>query len=89
MRSFTQLSFWKSYRRIPEYAQRQARQSYQFFASDPRHPSLEFKRVSQRRPVYSVRVSNDYRALGVLVENDIVWFWIGPHHEYDHLLKRL
>ena len=89
MRSFTQQSFWKAYRRLPKHAQRQARQSYQFFELNPQHPSLDFKRVSQRRPVYSVRVGIDYRAIGVLDANDIVWFWIGPHHEYDQLLKRL
>ena len=60
-----------------------------FFASNPNHPSLDFKRVSQRRPVYSVRVSIDYRALGVLEGGDIVWFWIGPHHDYDRLLRRI
>lgn len=52
------------------------------------HPGLGFKRVGLRRPVYSVRVSKDYRALGVLDDGDIVWFWIGPHHEYDRLLRR-
>ena len=63
-------------------------ESYGFFASDPSHPILDFKRVSRRRPVYSVRVTIDYRALGVLDQGDIVWFWIGPHHEYDRLLRR-
>lgn len=82
-------SFWKAYQRLPQHVQRQARQAYTFFASDPRHRSLEFKRVHHNSSVYSVRVSNDYRALGVQDENDIVWFWIGPHHEYDQLLKRL
>ena len=89
MHSFTQPSFWDAYHRLPEHIKRQARESYRFFVSDPRHPSLDFKRVSQRRPVFSVRVSIDYRALGVLDEDDIVWFWIGPHHEYDQLLKRI
>ncbi len=87
MRSFTQRSFWDAYRRLPDEVQRRARESYRFFMSDPGHPSLDFKRVGQRRPVYSVRVSIDYRALGVMHEGDIVWFWIGPHHEYDKLLK--
>ena len=63
-------------------------ESYRFFVSDPRHPSLGFKRVSQRSPVYSVRVSIDYRALGVMDDGDIVWFWIGAHHEYDRLLAQ-
>ncbi len=39
--------------------------------------------------MYSVRVSIDYRVLGVMDEGDIVWFWIGAHHEYDRLLKRI
>ena len=89
MRSFAQTRFWDAYRRLPEHVRRQARESYRFFASEPHHPSLDFKRVSRRRPVYSVRVSIDYRALGVLDDGDIVWFWIGPHHEYDRLLKRV
>lgn len=88
LRSFTQKSFWDAYRNLPDHIQKQARESYRFFASDPAHPSLDFKRVSRRRPVYSVRVSIDYRALGVLESGEIVWFWIGAHHEYDRLLRR-
>lgn len=89
MRSFTQPSFWKLYRRLPAHIQRQARESYRLFAGDPRHPSVQFKRVSQRRPVYSARISSDYRAVGVRDGDDMVWFWIGPHHEYERLLKGL
>ena len=89
MRSFTQDTFWDAYRRLPDRVRRQARESYRLFASNPNHPSLDFKRVSQRRPVYSVRVSIDYRALGVRSAGDIVWFWIGSHQEYDRLLRRI
>lgn len=88
MRSFARKSFREAYRRLPDHVRRQARESYRFFVADPRHPSLGFKRVSQRSAVYSVRVSIDYRALGVMDDGDIVWFWIGAHHEYDRLLAR-
>ena len=88
MRSFTQRGFWDAYGRLPDRVRRQAKASYRLFALNPNHPSLDFKRVSQRRPVYSVRVSMGYRALGVLSQGDMVWFWIGPHHEYDRLLRR-
>jgi hypothetical protein len=27
-----------------------------------------------------------YRALGQLGGDEIVWFWIGPHSEYDKML---
>lgn len=89
MRSFTQPSFWAAYRRLPERVRSQAREAYRQFAEDPYHPSLQFKRVSQRHPVYSARINVDYRVLGVRDGRDIVWFWVGPHHEYDRLLRQL
>lgn len=89
MRSFARRSFWEAYRQLPVQVQRRARAAYRFFELDPRHPSLDFKRVSQRRPVYSVRVTMDYRALGVLDRGDIIWFWIGSHQEYDRLLRHM
>jgi hypothetical protein len=47
---------------------------------NPRHPSLNFKRVG---PYWSVRVGQHYRALAVEVHGDLLWFWIGTHAEYD------
>ena len=87
MRSYTLPSFWGTYRQLPDAVKQQARDAYRFFLLDPQHPGLNFKRVGRRRPVYSVRVSRSYRALGVLENGDIVWFWIGPHDEYDRLLR--
>jgi len=49
---------------------------------------LRFKQVHANRPIFSVRISLAYRALGVRDGNDIVWFWIGSHAAYDRLLKR-
>jgi len=37
-------------------------------------------------PIFSARVGLHYRAVGILEGNDIFWFWIGSHAEYDHLL---
>ena len=87
MRSFTHRSFWEAYRQLPARIQQQARNAYTLFETNPGHPSLNFKRVGRRDPVYSVRISAGYRALGVVEQNDIIWFWIGPHHEYDRLLR--
>jgi hypothetical protein len=33
------------------------------------------------------RITDDYRALGEVRPDEIVWFWIGPHHEYDKLIR--
>jgi hypothetical protein len=52
---------------------------------DPKHPSLQFKKVHPSRPIYSVRISLNYRALGTKDGDTVVWFWIGSHAEYDRL----
>ncbi len=88
MRSYAQKSFWDAYRRLPEHVKRQARESYRFFASNPEHPSLDFKRVSQRRAVYSVRVSIDYRPLVSCLRAISYGFGLVHTGEYDRLLRR-
>ena len=37
--------------------------------------------------VWSVRINQNYRALGRRKGALIVWFWIGTHAEYDRLVK--
>jgi hypothetical protein len=81
--------FWPHYRALPQRIRDQARQAYALFAQDPHHPSLRYKCVHPTLPVYSVRVGIDYRVVGVLDGNEIHWFWIGPHAEYEQLLKQL
>ncbi|MDM8565881.1 hypothetical protein QUF74_09535 [Candidatus Halobeggiatoa sp. HSG11] len=67
----------------------QAREAYRQFKKDPYHPSLQFKRVHSNKPIYSARVNKNYRAVGILQENTIIWFWIGSHNVYEKLLKQL
>jgi len=54
-----------------------------------RHPSLRFRKVHDTLPIYSVRIDRDWRALGVVRDATMVWFWIGPHGEYEKLLSSL
>ena len=75
--------------RLPTTTQEQAARAYALWRTDPYHNSLQFKRVSQRQPIYSVRVGLGYRALELREGDHLYWFWIGPHAEYDELLKRL
>ena len=89
MISHTTDGFWKLYAALPEPVQRRAKNAYQRFQQDPSHPSLQFKPVHQTEPIYSARISRDYRAVGVKDHNEIVWFWIGSHADYDNLLAQL
>jgi hypothetical protein len=81
--------FWAAYRALPDGVQDQARKAYRLFSENPAHPSLQFKKVNDRGPVYSARIALDYRALGVLNDAAMVWFWIGSHADYDRLLRNL
>jgi hypothetical protein len=75
--------------RLPDSVRQQASRTYALWRADPYHPSLQFKRVSSRQPIYSVRVGLGHRALGLWEGSTITWFWIGSHAEYDTLLARL
>ena len=73
---------------LPAEVQRQARRAYRVFTQNPNHPSLRFKPVHPTRPIYSARISVDYRVVGVLEKDEIVWYWIGSHADYDSLLSQ-
>lgn len=89
MTSYTTDSFWKHYGQLDEQVKKRARKAYRLFEQDPSHPSLEFKKVHQTKPVYSARVTLDYRAVGIRDENEIVWFWIGTHDEYERVIENV
>ena len=88
MISHTHKNFWKLYQKLPQNIREQAKKQYRIFVNDPYHSSLHFKCVHSTKPIYSARITKDYRSVGVLTENIIVWFWIGNHKEYEKLLKK-
>lgn len=87
MKSFTTDSFWRSYRSLPEAIRAQARKAYRLFRENPGHPSLQFKCVHPTEPIYSARITRDYRVVGFKEDDTIVWFWVGPHDEYLRIIR--
>lgn len=69
--------------------QTRIKSAHALWAENPAHPSLRFKKVHPHLPVYSVRVDLDWRAVGLLDGDTLIWFWVGPHAEYEALLKSL
>lgn len=63
-----------------------ANRAYKLFLRNPSHPGLNFKKVEGRNDIYSARVGRGYRALARVEGEEIVWFWIGPHSDYDRLV---
>ena len=87
MKSKATRKFWKLYERLSDDIQIRSRKVYQIWKANPAHPSLHFKKVDEEEPVYSVRIGDDYRAVGILEDNTIIWYWIGNHDDYLRLLR--
>lgn len=75
--------------KLPTNIRQQAKEAYRLFTENSRHPSLQFKKIHSTESIYAVRININYRAVGVVDSGEIVWFWIGPHTEYEKLLDQL
>ena len=89
MRSRTTQRFRALRDALPKPIQEKAKAAYELWSANPDHPSLRFKKVHVKLPIYSVRIDIDSRAVGVLEGDTVVWFWIGSHAEYEQLLRVL
>jgi hypothetical protein len=79
----TSPEFWQAFARLPADVQTVARNNYEMLKMNPRHPSLHFKKVGGQ---WSVRVGLGHRALGIDVDDGILWIWVGTHAEYDKII---
>jgi hypothetical protein len=80
LKHFASPEFWENYNRLPEIVRELADKKFELLKTDPRHSSLRLKKIGQ---LWSVRVGLHYRALAKERAEGLVWFWIGPHSEYD------
>jgi len=83
MRHFASPSFWELYYKLPPAVRDVADKNFDLLKSNPKHPSLHFKKIGR---YWSVRAGKKYRALGVDIDEGILWFWIGVHSEYDKII---
>jgi hypothetical protein len=74
MKSRTTRQFREQYRHLPLEVHRQARKAYRLWQHHPEHPSLHFKRIAAREPIYSVRVGLHWRALALLERDTATWW---------------
>jgi hypothetical protein len=87
MRSAVLPSFWAEYRRLSNGVRQSARKAYRLWAANPFHPSLHFKCINSREGIWSVRITRDYRAIGVLEGDTVTWFWVGCHDDYERFFS--
>jgi mRNA-degrading endonuclease RelE of RelBE toxin-antitoxin system len=80
--------FWKECRALPPAIRERADKQFALLKSNPRHPSLQFKKLTERagQELWSARVTLKYRALAAKLDDDYIWFWIGEHDIYETLI---
>jgi hypothetical protein len=83
VKHFASPAFWQAYGKLPESVRTLADKNYALLKENPRHPSLQLKKVGR---FWSVRVGSRYRALAVQVDEDLLWFWVGSHADYDAIV---
>lgn len=76
--------FWQCYENLPREVRKLADKNFRLLKSNPRHPSLQFKKIEK---LWSARVGRAHRALAVEDGEDFIWVWIGTHGEYEKMLK--
>jgi hypothetical protein len=75
--------FWQRYWSLPKDVQALADKCFQLLKDNPRHPSLQLKKVGT---FWSARVGLAHRALAVEDGEDRIWVWIGRHDEYEKIV---
>ena len=83
MNSRTRPSFWRAYAALDPRVKLAARQAYRLFTGNPDHTSLRFKKLRGFENVWSVRINDQFRAVGERDGDTIEWAWIGSHAEFD------
>jgi hypothetical protein len=87
--SRTTKRFRKLLASLPPHVQKQARETYVAWAREPWQPSLQFKQIHVTRPIFSVRIGIDWRAVCIQSGETMLWYFIGSHADYDKLIKML
>jgi hypothetical protein len=77
-------SFWAAFNQLPGDIQQLGVKQYQLWLDNPHHRSVRFKKVGA---YWSARVTDDYRALGVMDGDTMIWFFIGSHAAYEKFLN--
>ena len=83
MKHRTIKEFWFLYKSLPANVQELADKNFELLKLDSRHKSVRLKKVGD---YWSARVGLGYRALAIQDKDDLIWFWIGCHAEYDALI---
>ena len=87
MKHQTTDKFEKLLKTLPKNVRQTARKNYNLLKQNPRHPSLDFKKLGGMSDHYSIRAGLGYRAHGKKKDNVMSWYWIGGRGAAGKIVK--
>jgi hypothetical protein len=64
--------------------------AYTKYKTNPQSVDFEQKgRLKNGIPVFGAAITGNLRALALVVDETVHWYWLGPHDVYDRMLKSL
>ena len=88
-RNRTSRKFRESYASLPTDIKEAVRVACIRFNDNPAHRSLRYHRLKETKKgrhlpnSFSVSINMQYRAIHIIKNGINIWYWIGPHAEYD------
>jgi len=84
VKHFATSMFWDEYNKLPIPIKQTADKNFNLLKENLQHPSLKLKKVGS---FWSVRIGRKYRSLAIKNDDNLIWFWIGNHSEYEKLIE--
>lgn len=83
MKSIGTPEFWRMYHRLSAPVQEQVQKACSLFQKNPKHPGLSLERLRCDPQSWSVRITKNFRAVGTMQGDAMIWYWIGNHRDFD------
>jgi mRNA-degrading endonuclease RelE of RelBE toxin-antitoxin system len=88
LKSFFEPEFKKYSKKLPPGIREKATKAFKKFREhDDFSRGLNFERIKGHDTLYSIRIDDNYRALGHKLDDTMYWYWIGPHDEYMRRIR--
>lgn len=71
--------FKKDYKKLPDRVKKLAEKQFVFLLSNPKHPSLNIKKMHDSRNIWEARITDSYRFTFQIVKDSYILRKIGTH----------
>ena len=71
--------FKKDYKKLPDRVKKLAEKQFVFLLSNPKHPSLNIKKMQDSRSIWEARITDSYRFTFQIVKDSYILRKIGTH----------